>query len=81
MTGTQTIGIDVYVRRILVQGAHTVLRRVRYRTGPRAAWVRALLARRGKQVAAVALANNNARMAWRLISEGSSYDESRAVAH
>lgn len=71
---------DVYVRRILVQGAHTVLRRIKYRTGPRAAWARELLARRGKKVAAVALANKNARMAWRLIAEGSVYDESRAAA-
>jgi hypothetical protein len=30
------------------------------------------VARRGKKVAAVALDNKNARMAWRLISEGSS---------
>jgi transposase len=70
---------DVYVRRILVQGAHTVLRRIKHRTGSRADWARNLLVRRGKQVAAVAIANKNARMAWRLISEGTVYDESRAA--
>jgi transposase len=71
---------DVYIRRILIQGAHTILRRIDHRTGPRAVWLRELVARRGKKVAAVALANKNARMAWRLISEGSSYDEARAAA-
>lgn len=71
---------DVYIRRILIQGAHTTLRWIDRRNGPRADWVRELVARRGKKVAAVALANKNARMAWRLISEGSSYDEARAAA-
>jgi transposase len=71
---------DVYVRRILIQGAHTTLRWLDRRQGPRAAWVRELVARRGKKIAAVALANKNARMAWRLIHEGSSYTEFRAAA-
>jgi transposase len=70
----------VYIRRILIQGAHTILRRIDHRTGPRAAWLRELVARRGKQVAAVALANKNARMASRLISEGCRYDEAQAAA-
>jgi transposase len=71
---------DVYLRRILIQGAHTTLRWLDRRRGPRADWVRELVARRGKKVAAVALANKNARIAWRLLSEGSSYEEVRAAA-
>jgi transposase len=71
---------DVYIRRILIQGAHTTLRWIDRRAGPRAAWVRELVARRGKKIAAVAIANKNARMAWRLISEGSFYSEFRAAA-
>jgi transposase len=71
---------DVYVRRILIQGAHTTLRWLDRKQGPRAAWVRELVARRGKKIAAVALANKNARMAWRLMYEGSSYTEFRAAA-
>jgi transposase len=71
---------DVYIRRILIQGAHTILRRIDHRSGPRADWVRELVARRGKKIAAVALANKNARMAWRLVCEGCSYDEARAAA-
>ncbi len=71
---------DVYVRRILIQGAHSILRRIDQRQGPRAEWLRALMARRGRQVAAVALANKNARIAWRLLSHESFYNETLAAA-
>jgi transposase len=71
---------DVYIRRILIQGAHTILRRIDQREGPRAEWLRALVARRGKKVAAVALANKNARIAWSLLSQESTYEEIRAAA-
>lgn len=71
---------DVYVRRILIQGAHSILKRVDQCTGPRAEWLRGLIARRGRQVAAVALANKNARIAWRLLSHESYYDEALASA-
>jgi transposase len=46
---------DVYVRRILIQGAHSILRRIDQSEGPRADWLRGLIGRRGRQVAAVAL--------------------------
>jgi len=71
---------DVYIRRILIQGAHTILKRIDQRAGPRAEWLRALVARRGKKVAAVALANKNARIAWRLLSQNSFYDEALTAA-
>ena len=71
---------DVYVRRILIQGAYSILKRVDQCTGPRAEWLRGLIARRGRQVAAVALANKNARIAWRLLSHESYYDEALASA-
>ena len=65
----------LYVRRILIQGAHSILRRIDQREGPRADWLRGLIGRRGRQVAAVALANKNARIAWRLLSHESLYVE------
>jgi len=71
---------DVYVRRILIQGAHAILKRIDQRDGPRTEWLRALVARRGKQVAAVALANKNARIAWRLLSQETFYAEDLAAA-
>jgi hypothetical protein len=38
------------------------------------------MARRGRQVAAVALANKNARIAWRLLSHEAFYEEALAAA-
>jgi hypothetical protein len=46
----------------LIQGAHSILKRIDTQDGRRARWLRDLVARRGKQVAAVALANKNARV-------------------
>jgi transposase len=66
---------DIYVRRILIQGAHSILRRIDVGDGPRTKWLRGLMARRGRQVAAVALANKNARIAWRLLRHETYYDE------
>jgi len=71
---------DVYVRRLLIQGAHSILKRVDRIDGPCADWLRGLMARRGRQVAAVALANKNARIAWRLLSQEAFYDEALAAA-
>jgi transposase len=71
---------DVYVRRILIQGAHAILKRLKYGDGPRTEWLRAIVARRGVQVAAVALANKNARIAWRLLTHESLYEENLAAA-
>lgn len=71
---------DVYIRRLLIQGAHTILRHIGRRSGYRADWIRDLVARRGKKVAAVAIANKNARMAWRLLAGGLPYDEALAGA-
>ena len=71
---------DVYVRRVLIQGAHSILRRIDKREGSRNDWLRRLVDRRGKQVAAVALANKNARIAWQLLAHEAFYDEALAAA-
>jgi transposase len=57
---------DVYLRTLLVHGARTTLRWVDTKSDDRSRWLRALIARRGKNRAAVALANKNARMVWAL---------------
>jgi transposase len=71
---------DVYVRRILIQGAHSILKRIDQREGPRTDWLRGLMARRGRQVTAVALANKNARIAWQLLAHETFYEEAPAAA-
>ena len=65
---------------MLIQGAHSILKHIAHREGPRADWLRALVARRGRQVAAVALANKNARIAWRLLNHKTFFDERLSVA-
>jgi transposase len=63
---------DRYLRRILVVGAHAVLRRARQHP-EKYPWLIALLARRPFKVVAVALANKMARIAWALLAKGGTY--------
>ena len=63
---------DRYVRRILIVGAHSVLRRAQENPG-KYPWLTQLLARRPFKVVAVALANKMARMAWALLAHGGAY--------
>ena len=62
-----------YLRRLLLQGAIAVIRRVEGQTDTRSVWLQQLRARRGTQVAAVALANKHARMLWALLATGDVY--------
>lgn len=64
---------DKYIRCLLVAEAVAVLRHTRNRATKDATWVRGLLARRPTKVAAVALANKTARIAWALMTRGEAY--------
>jgi transposase len=63
---------DQYLRRILVVGAHAVLRRAK-QNPEKYPWITQLLARRPFKVVAVALANKMARVAWALLARGGTY--------
>src|SRR5262249_32960790 len=63
---------DRYLRRILVVGAHSVLRRAQHNPG-KYPWLTQLLARRPFKVVAIALANKMARVAWALLARGGTY--------
>ena len=63
---------DQYLRRILVVGAHAVLRRAK-ENPEKFPWITQLLARRPFKVVAVALANKMARVAWALLARGGTY--------
>lgn len=62
---------DSYLRRLLVVGATAVLRMARQRG--REGWVGNLLERKKPKVAAVALANKTARIAWTLMARQEDY--------
>jgi len=63
---------DRYLRRILVVGAVSVLRRAKLNP-EKYPWLTQLLARRPFKVVAIALANKMARIAWALLANGSHY--------
>jgi len=64
---------DRYLRKLLVHGARATLRWVDTKGDDRSQWLRALIARRGKNRAAVALANKNARIVWALLAHNQEY--------
>jgi transposase len=64
---------DPYIRRLLVVGAHAVLRYARGKRAVSSPWMVGLLARRPYKVAAVALANKMARIAWAILARGEVY--------
>ena len=70
---------DQYLRRILVVGAHAVLKRARHQP-EKYPWITRLLARKPFRVVAVAVANKMARVAWALLARGGSYRASALTA-
>jgi transposase len=70
---------DRYLRRILVVGAHAVLKLAKQKP-EKYPWLTQLLARRPFKVVAVALANKMARVAWALLAQGGTYRRPALVA-
>jgi len=64
---------DRYLRKLLVVGATSVIRRARSSAGGAAAWIRSLLERRPARVVTVALANKTARIAWAVLARNDVY--------
>lgn len=71
---------DSYLRTLLIHGARAVLKVAGRKTDPRRCWVMNVAARRHKNVAAVALANKNVRIAWALLTQGGLYDARHGMA-
>jgi transposase len=68
---------DEVLRRLLVAGATAVIQQARRGRGHPSPWLLALLKRKPPKLAAVALANKIARIAWKLMATGESYDGAR----
>src|SRR5512139_2819970 len=64
---------DAYLRTLLIHGARSVLNVAGKKDDPRSRWLQSLCSRRHKNIAAVALANKNARIAWALLSKETDY--------
>ena len=64
---------NVYLRRMLIHGARSVLFRVKYNTGGFGQWVRRLAQRAPSNKVVVAIANKLARIAWAVLSSGRDY--------
>ena len=59
---------DTYLRTLLIHGARAVIRFAENKANPDS-WLMKLIGRRNKNVAAVALANKNARIVWALLAK------------
>lgn len=64
---------DKYIRMQLIHGARAALYAAKNKEDGRSRWVKNLAARRNKNIATVALANKNARIAWSILSRGETY--------
>jgi transposase len=71
---------DRYLRGLFVAGALAVIRYAKIHGTKYRPWLTGLLARRPVKVAAIALANKIARMAWAMMARGARYEEPVALA-
>jgi transposase len=71
---------DRYLRGLFVAGALAVIRYAKLHGTKHRPWLTALLTRRATKVAAIALANKIARMAWAMMARGERYKEPIALA-
>lgn len=71
---------DRYIRRLLVIGATSVIRYARGKAPGEAEWLKRLLERKPARLAAVALANKMARIAWAVLTRGEVFRETLPTA-
>jgi transposase len=71
---------DRYLRSLFTAGALSVIKYAQQHGTAHRPWLAKLLERRPTKVAAVALANKVARMAWAMMASGEAYREPVALA-
>jgi transposase len=70
---------DRYLRMLLIHGARSAVRMIERRGDSRSLSISRLKAHRGPNIAAVALANRNARVLWALLRTGEAYRSARGA--
>ncbi len=70
---------DVYLRTLMIHGARVVVARAKHKDDPLSRWVTGIATKRHPNVAAVALANKTARMAWAMLRNETDYDPDFAI--
>jgi transposase len=71
---------DGYLRMLLIHGARAVIWAAERKLDPADSWLKRLVGRRNKNVAAVALANKNARIVWALLAHDRAFRPDYALA-
>lgn len=71
---------DTYLRTLLIHGARAVIRVAEHKPSYEGSWLARLMDRRNKNVAAVALANKNARTVWALLANDRNYEADYGTA-
>ncbi|MCU7958735.1 MAG: IS110 family transposase [gamma proteobacterium symbiont of Bathyaustriella thionipta] len=71
---------DSHLRTLLIHGGRTVVRVANQYQDKRNRWVNDIEQRRGKNISAVAVANKNARIAWALLSQKTTFKAAVEVA-
>jgi len=71
---------DVYLRTLMIHGARSAVAAAKHKDDPLSRWVTGIANRSHLNVAAVALANKNARMAWAMLRNKTDYDPAFAMS-
>ncbi|MFB3105467.1 MAG: IS110 family transposase [Pseudomonadales bacterium] len=71
---------DVYLRALLIHGARAVVSQAKHKDDRLSRWVTNIATRRHPNVAAVALANKTARMAWAMLRNETDYNPDFAIS-
>lgn len=64
---------DTYLRTLLIHGARSDIRVAERKANHAGSWLAGVMGRRNTNVAAVALANKNARIVWALLAHDRDY--------
>ena len=71
---------DVYLRTLMIHGARAVVARATHKDDRLSRWVTNIANKKHPNVAAVALANKTARMAWAMLRNETDYDPDYAIS-